>query len=133
MAKAFLGRGWKFPVGVNPATGRIAMSEHEQDIRESIRIILATAPGERLMRPDFGCGIHDLVFSTISRVTLGLFESRVREALTKWETRVEIVSLDISTRDADKGKLEINLNYRVRDTNHVFNLVFPFYLTEGAG
>ena len=133
MSKAFLGRGWKFPVGVNPATGRIAMSEYEQDIKESIRIILATAPGERLMRPDFGCGIHDLVFSTISRATLGLFESRVREALIKWETRVEIISLDISAREADKGKLLINLNYRVRDTNHVFNLVFPFYLTEGAG
>lgn len=133
MAKEFLGRGWRFPVAVNPTTGQIAMSEHVDDIKESIRIIIATAPGERVMRPDFGCGIHDLVFSAISRVTIGLFESRIREAISKWEARVEIISLDISSRDADKGKLEINLNCRVRDTNSEFNLVFPFYLTEGAG
>ena len=133
MSKEFLGRGWKFPVAVNPITGRIAMSEYEEDIKESIRIILATAPGERVMRPDFGCGIHDLVFSAISRVTVGLFESRIREAITKWEPRVDILRLDISTRDAANGKLEINLTCLVRDTNTEFNLVFPFYLTEGAG
>jgi uncharacterized protein len=133
MAKAFLGRGWRFPVAVDPASGRIAMSEHEQDIRESIRIIVETAPGERLMRPDFGCGIHDLVFSTISRATVGVFESRIREAITKWEPRVEIIRLDISTREAANGKLEIQLTCRVRETNNEFNLVFPFYLTEGTG
>lgn len=133
MSKAFLGRGWKFPVAVDPASGRIAMSEYEQDIKEAIGIILATAPGERLMRPDFGCGIHDLVFATISRATVGLFESRVREAIIKWEARVEIIRLDISTREASNGKLEIQLTCRVRDTNHEFNLVFPFYLTEGTG
>jgi len=133
MAKTFLGRGWKFPVGVDPQTGRISTSEYEQDIQESIRIILATAPGERLMRPDFGCGIHDLVFATISRATIGLFESRVREAIVKFEARIEVISLDVSTRDADKGKLEVRLTYLVRETNNEFNLVFPFYLTEGAG
>ena len=133
MAKAFLGRGWKFPVAVNQETGHLALSEYEQDIKESIRIILATAPGERLMRPDFGCGIHDLVFATLSRATLGLFESRVREALLKWEARIEIINLEISTREAANGKLEIQLTYRVRETNKEFNLVFPFYLTEGTG
>lgn len=133
MAKAFLGRGWKFPVRVDPVSGRVAMSEDEQDIKESIRIIIATAPGERLMRPDFGCGIHDLVFSAMSRVTVGLFESRVREAITKFEARVEIVKLDISTRDSARGKLEIDLTCLIRDTNNEFNLVFPFYLTEGTG
>jgi phage baseplate assembly protein W len=133
MSKAFLGRGWKFPVGVNTASGRIAMSESEQDIRESIRIILATAPGERVMRPDFGCGIHDLVFSTISSATVGLFESRLREAIIKWEPRVEVLQVDISTREASNGKLEIQLTCRVRDTNSEFNMVFPFYLTEGTG
>ena len=133
MSKEFLGRGWKFPVAVNPLTGRIAMSEFENDIRESIRILIATAPRERLMRPDFGCGIHDLVFSSMSRITVGLFESRVREAITQWEPRVDIVKLEISTRDADRGKLEIDLTYLVRDTNTEFNLVFPFYLSEGEG
>lgn len=133
MTRSFLGRGWKFPVGVDPATGRVAMSEGVEDIREAIRILLATALGERVMRPDFGCGIHELVFSTISRATTGLFESRVREAVMKWEARVEIVQFDVSTRDAANGRLEIQMTCRVRDTNNEFNLVFPFYLTEGAG
>ena len=133
MSKAFLGQGWKLPVGVDPTSGRIAMSVHEQDIRESIRIILATAPGERVMRPDFGCGIHDLVFAPMNRATLGLFESRVRESITKFEARIEILDLEIQTKEADKGKLEISMDCRIRDTNTQFNLVFPFYLTEGAG
>jgi len=133
MPNSFLGRGWKFPVRIDPTTGRVAMSELEQDIKESIWILLSTAPGERLMRPEFGCGIHDLVFSSMSTVTLGLFESRVREAITQFEARVDITKLEVFTKEPDKGKLEINLSCRIRDTNSEFNLVFPFYLTEGAG
>ncbi len=132
MAKEFLGHGWKFPVAVDLDSGRLALSEHEQDIREAIWIILSTAPGERVMRPDFGCGIHDLVFDPIGRATLGLFESSVREALTRWEPRVELIDLEIATAGADLGRLEISLKYRVRDTNNEFNLVYPFYLTEGT-
>lgn len=132
MSKNFLGRGWKFPVQIDPMTGRVALSEFEQDVKESIYIILATAPGERVMRPEFGCGIHDLVFSPMSSVTLGLFESRVREAITRWEARVDILKLEIGIKDASRGKLEINLWCQVRDTNTEFNLVFPFYLTEGG-
>ena len=133
MSKSFLGRGWKFPVRIDPTTGRVGMSEMEQDIKESIWILLSTAPGERLMRPEFGCGIHDLVFSSMSTVTMGLFESRVREAINRWEARVDITKLEVFTKEPDKGKLEINLSCRIRDTNSQFNLVFPFYLTEGAG
>jgi Bacteriophage baseplate protein W len=132
MLKSFLGRGWKFPVQISPTTGRVAMSVAEQDIKESIYIILGTAPGERVMRPEFGCGIHDLVFSPMNSVTLGLFESRVREAITRWEARVDILKLEISTKEASKGKLEIELTCLMRETNSEFNLVFPFYLTEGA-
>lgn len=133
MPKSFLGRGWKFPVRIDTTTGRVGMSEMEQDIKESIWILLSTAPGERLMRPEFGCGIHDLVFSSMSTVTMGLFESRVREAINRWEARVDITKLEVFTKEPDKGKLEINLTCRIRDTNSQFNLVFPFYLTEGAG
>ena len=133
MPKSFLGRGWKFPVQIDPATGRVGMSEMEQDIKESIYILLATAPGERVMRPEFGCGIHDLVFSSMSTVTMGLFESRIREAINRWEARVDILKLEVFTKDPAKGKLEINLHCQIRDTNTEFNLVFPFYLTEGAG
>jgi phage baseplate assembly protein W len=129
MAKDFLGVGWKFPVQVN-GNGSIAMSEFEQDIRESIRIILSTSKGERAMRPDFGCGIHDFVFASMNTTTIGLIESSVGEALTRWEPRIELLSVLVSTDEAELGRLLVGVNYRVRATNNEFNLVYPFYLTE---
>ncbi len=130
MAKEFLGKGWKFPVGVD-ARGQIEMSEYEQDIREAIWIILSTAKGERVMRPDFGCGIHDFVFASINMTNLSLIESSVREALVQWEPRIEIKSVSTSTEEAANGKLLVGIDYKVRSTNNQFNLVYPFYLTEG--
>lgn len=130
--KDFLGRGWRFPVAIDPTSGSIAMSEFERDIRESITIILSTARGERVMRPDFGCGIQDLVFASMNTSTLGLFESNIRESIIQFETRVEILRLEISTANADDGHLEVDLYLRVRDTNHEFNMVYPFYLKEGT-
>ncbi len=132
MPKAFLGRGWKFPVAATLDHGKIAMSEYEQDIREALWIILSTAKGERVMRPDFGCGAHDLVFASMNRATLGLLETSVREALTLWERRVDLLKVEISTEDAANGRLMISIDYRVRETNNDFNLVYPFYLTEGT-
>jgi phage baseplate assembly protein W len=129
MAQEFLGVGWRFPVQVDSA-GNIAMSALEQDIRESIRIILGTAKGERAMRPDFGCGIHDFVFDAMSTTTLGLIESTVREALIRWEPRIELLSIRVSTEAAAGGQLLVGVDYRVRATNNEFNLVYPFYLTE---
>ena len=132
MAKNFLGRGWKFPILVDPTTGRIEISEYEQDVREAIWIILSTARGERVMRPDFGCGIHDLVFAPINAATIGEVESNVREALINFEPRIEIINLDVSDQEAHNGKLLISIDYRVRTTNNEFNLVYPFYFTEGT-
>lgn len=132
MAKEFLGRGWRFPVGVD-SRGRIAMSTYEEDIKEAILIILRTQKGERVMRPDFGCGIYDYVFSSINTATLTLIERTVREAITEWEPRVEIEKIEISTEEADQGRLLISIDYRVRRTNSRFNLVYPFYLKEGTG
>ena len=129
MAKEFLGRGWRFPVGVD-SRGRIAMSTYEEDIKEAIHIILRTQKGERVMRPDFGCGIYDYVFSPINTATLTLIERSVREAITEWEPRVEIEKIEISTEEADQGRLLISIDYRVRRTNNRFNLVYPFYLKE---
>ena len=131
MSKPFLGIGTAFPVALK--NGVLVRAEYEESVRQSILIILGTAKGERIMRPDFGCGIHDLVFAPMNRATLGLFESRVRESITKFEARIEILDLEILTKEADKGKLEISMDCRIRDTNTQFNLVFPFYLTEGAG
>ena len=131
MAKEFLGIGWQFPVKVNNLTGKILMSEYEEDIRESIWIILATSKGERVMHPEFGCGIHDFVFATLSMATVGLVESNVREALIRWEPRIDLDEVKVIPAQGTLGKLEININYRVRTTNNEFNLVYPFYLQGG--
>ena len=130
--KAWLGRGWAFPVRIDPATGGIAVSEYEHDIRQSIQIILRTSRGERVMRPDFGCGIHDLVFEVVDTSTLTRVESSVREAMAKFEARIEVLNVFVDPRDAAEGKLTVSLEYRVRRTNQIGNLVFPFYFREGG-
>jgi uncharacterized protein len=131
VAKEFLGRGWQFPVRVDTVTGKILMSEYEKDIQEAIWIILATAKGERVMQPNFGCGIHNFVFATLSMATLELVKSDVMETLTRWEPRIELKDVTVSPEKAKEGKLLININYRVRTTNNEFNLVYPFYLQGG--
>ncbi|MCZ6680271.1 MAG: GPW/gp25 family protein [Candidatus Poribacteria bacterium] len=131
MARDFLGIGWKFPVNVD-VRGNIQMSEYEEDIKEAIWIILATSKGERVMRPDFGSGIYDFVFAPMNTATIGLIENTVREALIIYEPRIELLGVDVSTERADEGKLLISIDYRVRSTNNEFNLVYPFYLTEGG-
>lgn len=131
MPKNFLGTGWKYPVAVD-FEGKIAVSKYEADIKEAIWIILGTAKGERVMHPDFGCGIHDFVFSPINTVTLNLVENSVREALTLWEPRIELTNVKISTEEVYEGKLLVSIDYRVRSTNSRFNLVYPFYIKEGA-
>jgi uncharacterized protein len=129
MAKEFLGKGWKFPVIVD-LDGKISMSEYETDIKEAIRIILGTAKGERVMRPDFGCGIHDFVFSPLNTATLSLVENTVREGLTLWEPRIELINVEVNPKESAEGKLLVSIDYRVRVTNNRFNLVYPFYLKE---
>jgi phage baseplate assembly protein W len=132
MAKEFLGRGWKFPVGVNTNTdGRISLSEYEWDIKEAIWIILSTSKGERVMRPDFGCGIHDFMFASLNSANLTRIENSVREALAKWEPRIELINVTLNTEKVDEGRLMISIEYKVRTTNTRFNLVYPFYLKEG--
>jgi len=131
VAKEFLGRGWKFPVSVDTG-GLFAMSEYEQDIKEAIWIILSTSKGERVMRPAFGCGVHDYVFASINSSTFTLIESSVKESLTLWEPRIELMNIEILTEKINEGKLMISIDYKVRTTNNRFNLVYPFYLTEGA-
>jgi len=130
MAKEFLGIGWKFPV-ITDNNGHIALSEYEQDIREGIWIILSTAKGERVMRPDFGCGIHDFVFAAINSATLTLVERSVREAMTQWEPRIELTDVKILNDKINEGKLMISIDYKIRTTNNRFNMVYPFCLTDG--
>ena len=128
-AKTFLGRGLAFPVIVDPATGAIAMAEFEDDIRQAIRIILDTDPGERAMRPDFGAGLRALVFEPINTHTMALARHRVEQALVLWEPRIDSVTVQVSARP-EQGLMTIEVRYRVRTTNTFYNLVYPFYLTN---
>jgi phage baseplate assembly protein W len=130
MFKDFLGVGWKYPVATD-GNGKIAISRYEEDIKEAILIILLTAKGERLMRPDFGCGVNEYVFSSINSLNISRIENEVREALTLFEPRIEVFEINTDTKEADNGKLMIEINYKVRATNTRFNLVYPFYLREG--
>ncbi len=124
----FRGVGWAFPVGVDPTTGSVLLARDDESIAASIRLIIGTARGERLMRPTFGCGIHDLVFAPNNTTTAALVAFEVRDALIEWEPRVDVRDVQVAPDPAEGNTLLIQVEYRVRRTNNVFNLVYPFYL-----
>lgn len=124
----FLGIGWKFPLQLNPSGG-IARASREQKIKESILIILGTAKGERVMRPDFGADLHRLVFEPNNSVTANLAKHYVEEALILWEQRIQVKNVE-ARNEMDEGRLIIDIDYIIRATNSPQNLVFPFYLNE---
>ncbi len=126
MSDSFLGVGWKLPVSLDG--GQIAMTAGEESIRQAVWIILATARGERQMRPDFGCGIHDLVFAANTAETAGRVATEVRGALTLWEPRIDLEDVDVTDDPEEPNRLLIRIEYLVRSTNSRFNLVYPFYL-----
>ena len=130
MAKEFLGSGFHFPLGVDE-TGALALSKEEEKIRSAIWLILSTAKGERLMLPDFGCRIYDMIFGVNDTATASKVASEVSEALVNWEPRIDLLEVQARPDTVDPAKLLINIEYRVRATNTVFNLVYPFYLERG--
>ncbi len=127
--REFLGQGLAFPLQIDPRGG-IALAGGEHDIEQAIRIILMTAPGERVMRPEFGCRIHELVFAPHDPATEGLAILYVEEALERWEPRIELREVNVETDANRDGVLLITIRYRIRDTHNERSLVFPFYLTD---
>jgi len=127
--KAFLGRGWAFPV--RPAGDDVALVALEDDVRQSVRIILGTGLGERVMRPDFGCVLPELVFEPMSTTTKALVRHGVEEALTAWEPRIDEVRAEVTADPSTPGLLLVEVRYRVRSTNTFYNMVYPFHLREG--
>jgi Bacteriophage baseplate protein W len=123
----FVGAGWAFPPRVD-ATGGIALVREEQELTEAIRLILATSPGERAMRPEFGCAIHDYVFAPADAGTAGQLAYEVRLALERWEPRIEVDEVAVRFDAVDDGVLYIDIRYLVRGSNDPRNLVFPFYV-----
>jgi uncharacterized protein len=129
--REFLGVGWKFPLQVTPG-GHIAQARYEHRIEESIYLILSTAKGERVMLPDFGCGIHELVFAPNSPGTRTLIVQQVRRALQTWEPRIDVLEVAVDDSPGEPNLLLIRVGYRIRANNAMGNLVYPFYLREGS-
>jgi phage baseplate assembly protein W len=124
---SFIGRGFRFPMEVD-AGGGVALSNGAEDMDCSIRVVLATAPGERVMRPAFGCKIWDLLFEPVNANTIGLMAQAVREALAQWEPRIQVQDVVVVPDDDDASLVRIAVTYLVRTTNDKRNLVYPFYV-----
>jgi phage baseplate assembly protein W len=128
-----IGRGWWFPI--KPVSGRLHLIDGEEKIRESIWIILSTSPGERVLNPEFGCGIHDLMFEPNSATLRGEVQEKVRTALQRWEPRIDVLGVRTETPEGTDARnyLLIRIDYRIRTTNAFYNLVYPFFIREGVG
>ncbi len=128
---AIIGRGWTFPLKPTPG-GRLNWTDGNDKIRQSIWIILSTAPGERVMLPEFGCGINELVFEANTASLRGLVQARVRDALVRWEPRIDIIDVRVEVPPQGRNHLLIRVDYRLRSNNAFYNLVYPFFLNEGT-
>jgi phage baseplate assembly protein W len=131
-AKAFLGVGWAY--GVRPrGDGRdVELAEHEEDVRQAVRIILETGRGERVMRPDFGAGLDDFMFEPLNTTTRALIKHRVEEALITWEPRIRVEAVEVVLSPSERSRADVRIEYSVRATNTFYNLVYPFYAREGG-
>jgi phage baseplate assembly protein W len=127
MGEQFVGSGWGFPMRTS-ASGGIALVSGEREIEEAMRLVLATAPGERPMRPEFGCAVHELVFAPVNDRTVGRIRYEVRSCLDRWEPRIEVTDVDVTADARDPTILFIDVRYTIRGTNNPRSLVFPFYV-----
>ncbi len=126
MSEEFIGAGWSFPLRTDP-TGRVALVTHQRELEESIRLILGTAFGERPMRPDYGCAIHDYVFAGADPDLAARIAVAVRASLVRWEPRIDVVDVQVGFDEDEPALVYIDVRYSVGDTNDPRNLVFPFY------
>jgi uncharacterized protein len=127
--KNVTGNGWAFPLRIN-ARGGLTLGTMESDIEESIRIILSTAKGERRMRPNFGCGIHDFVFAPNNSATWSQVAHQVEQALGWWEPRIQVMDVNVRPDNIDHARLMVNIKYRIKESNNERSLVYPFYLSK---
>lgn len=132
MKEDFVGAGWAFPLGVNQRGG-ISLVRREQELEQAMRLILSTYPGERPMRPDFGCRLRDFVFRPTNMQTIAELMNEVQKALLRWEPRVDIEAVNVFPHPEDQGLLYIDIQYQAKDANDARNLVFPFYTIPDDG
>ena len=130
MRRSILGTGWRFPISIT-GRGGFALSSEEQSVAESIWVVLSTARGERVMRPEFGCGIHEYVFAPNNASTRGAIAYQVQQSLTRWEPRIDVIDVRVDDAAEQPNLLLIHVDYRIRANNAFHNLVYPFFLQEG--
>ena len=128
----FLGTGWSFPPAFDPVSGDAEMVKHEEDVKQSLRILLSTVPGERVMHPTFGCGLRRMVFEQITESTITEIRDIVSRAVLFFEPRVSLEQVDFDVDDPCEGVMRVLLEYTIRTTNTRANMVYPLYLTEGG-
>jgi phage baseplate assembly protein W len=129
--KTFLGVGWKFPPSFDRKTGSIMLVSEEEDIKESLYILLSTKPGERVMMPDYGCDLSRMVFQSIDSSLITEMESLIKNSILYFEPRIIVNEIDIIQDNETDGLLNITVNYTVRKTNKRSNMVYPYYIIEG--
>ena len=130
--KSFLGRGWSFPPTFDRETGDLVLVDEEEDIKQSLYILFTTIPGERIMRPRYGCDLHSQVFNQINTTTQTYIRGLIADAILYFEPRITLEDIQFDTRDALEGMLYIELTYTIRKTNTRTNMVYPFYIKEGT-
>lgn len=130
--KSFLGRGWGFPPEFDGGSGGIRMVAGEEDIAESLRILMDTSPGERVMQPAYGCGLRALVFENITESALAVVKDMIRRAILFFEPRISLENIETDASQAADGVLVLTLVYTIRTTNTRSNMVYPFYFLEGT-
>lgn len=130
--KTFLGIGWSFPPQFDGGAQGVVLVGREEDIRESLYILLSTSPGERPLQPDFGCGLRELMFESITPGAITELKDTIERSILFFEPRITLECIDVDTEEQHKGVLKIRLNYRVRTTNSRSNMVYPFYFREGT-
>lgn len=128
---AFLGTGWAFPPRFSSTNQQVILSKAQEDIRQSLTILLSTAPGERIMHPDFGCKINRFMFAELTQTTLTEMEFEIRQAILLFESRIDLLTINLIP-DPMQGRLMIELEYLIVTTNTRDNMVYPFYLQEGT-
>lgn len=132
MSETFIGRGWSYPVRTE-ASGNIALVSGDDELFESIPLIIGTARGERPMRPEFGCAIHDFIFAGVDNNVAGQIAYEVRQALVRWEPRIDVVGIDVTVDNNEHNLLYIDISYTHKGSNDPRNLVFPFYVIPEEG
>lgn len=128
----FLGRGWAFPPRFDTNNGTAQLVQDEDDIAESLRILMSTRPGERIMHPGYGCRLHDFVFETIDGTTRSAIETAIRQAILHYEPRITLIEVTADMIDWREGRMSVTLEYSIDQTNARSNMVFPFYIDEGT-